>query len=185
MDRLNIIAHDKFQEIVDEANRADSPIRLQQVILEPEKDLQKTVTVVVHGGVLEQIGGQPPIASIPVVSADSTPTPASSGSPVNPSAVAPIFTTEAERKIAQMTYEVIKRHESLPSSSHLLRKEVAAQIVKQVEEALSPGQLELPNLIEKPNVAEIVAKTTEIVVRRSRADRFRRHRLRRTCGFAV
>src|SRR5437867_10850716 len=30
VDRLNIVAHDKFQEIVDEANRADSPIRLKQ-----------------------------------------------------------------------------------------------------------------------------------------------------------
>jgi type III restriction enzyme len=37
VDRLNIIAHDKFQEIVDEAKRPDSAIRLQQVILEPEQ----------------------------------------------------------------------------------------------------------------------------------------------------
>ena len=28
VDRLNIVAHDKFQEIIDEANRPDSPIRL-------------------------------------------------------------------------------------------------------------------------------------------------------------
>ena len=33
VDRLNIIAHDKFQEIVDEANKPDSAIRLQQVIM--------------------------------------------------------------------------------------------------------------------------------------------------------
>jgi type III restriction enzyme len=35
VDRLSIVAHDKFQEIVDEANRADSPIRMQTIILEP------------------------------------------------------------------------------------------------------------------------------------------------------
>jgi type III restriction enzyme len=29
VDRLNIIAHDKFQEVVDEAGRGDSPIRLK------------------------------------------------------------------------------------------------------------------------------------------------------------
>ena len=29
VDRLNIVAHDKFQEIIDEANKPDSPIRLQ------------------------------------------------------------------------------------------------------------------------------------------------------------
>jgi len=30
VDRLNIVAHDKFQEIIDEANRGDSPIRLKR-----------------------------------------------------------------------------------------------------------------------------------------------------------
>lgn len=39
VDRLNMVAHDRFQEIIDEANRGDSPIRLKQVILEaPDKD---------------------------------------------------------------------------------------------------------------------------------------------------
>src|SRR5581483_6248448 len=33
VDRLNIVAHDKFQEINDEANQPGSPIRLQQVVL--------------------------------------------------------------------------------------------------------------------------------------------------------
>src|SRR5688572_3232831 len=33
VDRLNIVAHDKFQEIVEEANREGSIIKLQQVIL--------------------------------------------------------------------------------------------------------------------------------------------------------
>ena len=46
MDRLNIVAHDRFQEIIDEANRPDSAIRLQQVILDPDQLQQKTVTVV-------------------------------------------------------------------------------------------------------------------------------------------
>ena len=46
VDRLNIIAHDKFQEIVDEAKKPDSAIRLQQVILEPDELGEKTVTVV-------------------------------------------------------------------------------------------------------------------------------------------
>ena len=37
VDRLNIVAHDKFQEIIDEANRPDSAIRLQQVVLDPRR----------------------------------------------------------------------------------------------------------------------------------------------------
>src|SRR5258706_11813139 len=39
VDRLNIIAHDKFQEVVDEAGRGDSPIRLKQLKLDPAGDV--------------------------------------------------------------------------------------------------------------------------------------------------
>ncbi len=35
VDRLNIIAHDKFQEVIAEANKGDSPIRLKQLQLDP------------------------------------------------------------------------------------------------------------------------------------------------------
>ncbi len=46
VDRLNIVAHDRFQEIIDEANKPDSAIRLQAVVLDPDQLAQKTVTVV-------------------------------------------------------------------------------------------------------------------------------------------
>ncbi|PIY00279.1 MAG: type III restriction endonuclease subunit R, partial [Hydrogenophilales bacterium CG_4_10_14_3_um_filter_58_23] len=42
VDRLNIVAHDKFQEIIDEANKADSAIRLQAVVLDMDELGQKT-----------------------------------------------------------------------------------------------------------------------------------------------
>lgn len=45
VDRLNIIAHDKFQDIIDEANRGDSPIRLKQVILDAPSADDKKVSV--------------------------------------------------------------------------------------------------------------------------------------------
>src|ERR1700678_4211349 len=46
VDRLSIVAHDKFQEIIDEANKPGSAIRLQQVILNDDDLKQKTMTVV-------------------------------------------------------------------------------------------------------------------------------------------
>ena len=45
LDRLYIVAHDRFQEIVDDAKKPDSPLRMQQVVL-PEGEPQKTVMVV-------------------------------------------------------------------------------------------------------------------------------------------
>ncbi|HEY7088681.1 MAG TPA: hypothetical protein VH518_11370 [Tepidisphaeraceae bacterium] len=46
VDRLNIVAHDRFQEIVEEASNPNSTIRLQQVVLSPDQLQQKTVTIV-------------------------------------------------------------------------------------------------------------------------------------------
>ena len=44
VDRLNIVAHDRFREIINEANRPDSTIRMQQVILDSDGTSPKTRT---------------------------------------------------------------------------------------------------------------------------------------------
>jgi type III restriction enzyme len=155
VDRLTIVAHDKFQEIVDEANKPDSKIRLEKIILEPPGEHQKLATVVSQSGVLSQIGGQ----SLESSSATIT----QSGAPV----AKPVFTTEAEQRVAKATYEVLTRYEQLPSSSMLLKKDVQKEIVAKVEEALAPVQGELVGVTEKVNVAAVVAKTTELVVQQT------------------
>ncbi|EXA87240.1 DEAD/DEAH box helicase family protein [Acinetobacter nosocomialis] len=45
VDRLSIVAHDRFQDIVDEANREDSILKLKTYILEPENEEQGVVSV--------------------------------------------------------------------------------------------------------------------------------------------
>ena len=59
VDRLNIVAHDKFQEIIDEANRPDSAIRLQAVVLDEAALAQKTVTVVSQPKLAAKLGFKP------------------------------------------------------------------------------------------------------------------------------
>lgn len=155
VDRLNIVAHDRFQEIIDEANRPDSVIRLQQVILEPEKDFQKKVTVVAQSSIEQKLGLAAP-----------TITPVLPGEQPAPQ-IAPAFKSPVEQRIAQVAYKVMQEHEHLPSSSNLQSREVAEYIVKRVEAELAPEQMELDGVVEKPDVAAIVAKTTEIVVQQS------------------
>ena len=148
VDRLNIVAHDRFQEIIDEANRADSVIRLQQVILDPEQDLKPARTVVAQSDVERELGlGEQP-----------------SGMPQDESAATSVFKTEVERRVAQTTYRVIKQFQHLPTSQRLTDKDIAEEIVKRVEEETGPYQPELGGLEEAPSIAEIVAKTTELVV---------------------
>lgn len=45
VDRLSIVAHDRFQEIVDEANRSDSILKLKTLVLEPENEEPGVVSV--------------------------------------------------------------------------------------------------------------------------------------------
>ena len=56
VDRLNIVAHDKFQEIIDEANRPDSTIRLQAVVLDDAGADRKTATLVSRPRLEEKLG---------------------------------------------------------------------------------------------------------------------------------
>jgi type III restriction enzyme len=155
VDRLNIVAHDKFQEIVDEANRADSPIRLERTILEPPGQHQKLVTVVCQPTVMGLLGGQVIETSSAAITQSATPT------------ATPVFTSEAEQRVAKATYEVLMRYELLPSSGLLLKDEMQKEIVAKVEEALAPVQGELAGVTEAVNVAAVVAKTTELVVQQT------------------
>jgi type III restriction enzyme len=125
-----------------------SAIRLQQVILDPTQDLQRMVALVSQPNIEAQIT---PSAS-PLVAG-----PAASVSPQ------PVFTNEVERKIAQVTYDIIGWHESLPGSAYLLQDDVQQSMVRGVEEALAPVQLEIAGIDERPDVAAIVQKTTSMV----------------------
>jgi type III restriction enzyme len=155
VDRLSIVAHDKFQEIVDEASRSDSPIRLQQLILDPSIDLGKTVAVVSQATLVEKLGGQSLTANTPL------------SQPPQTVMAKLVFETELERKVAQVAYEVIKKHESLPTSGHLLKQEVQSQLVQEVKESLGTYQLELPGLAATPDIVSIVEKTATLVVQQT------------------
>lgn len=152
VDRLNIVAHDRFQEIIDEANRPDSAIRLQQIVLDPATDMQKMQTVVVQPNLAAQIGAAPTVSTGGTAAAETAP---------------PLFTSEAERVIAQATVSVIKKYENLPASNHLLRKDVQEKIAEEVAEYVAPMQQALPEIAEKPNIATVVAKTAELVVQQT------------------
>ena len=142
VDRLSIVAHDKFQEIVDEANRPDSIIRLEQVILDPADRGHRVSTVVSTPTIFSQLNGytQPPsIADF----SESRPK--------------PVFKNPAEQQIAQLTYQAVQRREHLPSSTHLQKEEIIKEIVHEVQsQYIPPAQADLPGLEAQP-LPDIVA----------------------------
>lgn len=157
VDRLNIVAHDKFQEIVDEANRPDSQIHMQTVVLDPDEIEKKTKTVVSQSTLATQLG--------------TTPAKTTSVTEIAKTEVKPLFTNPVEQKVAQAAYEAIKKFENkpgeVPSTSYLQNKEIQAAVVKEVTAQLAPAQLEMEGVTEKPDIAAIVKKATELVVRQT------------------
>lgn len=155
IDRLTIVAHDKFQEIVDEANRSDSPIRMEKIILEPAGEHHKLATVIAQPAVLAQIGGRSLDSSSATVTQTGSPT------------TKPVFTTRAEQTVAKAAYDAITHFEQLPNSNELLSKEIQEKITARVKEELAPIQGELGNMLDEVNVAGVVTKTTELVVQQN------------------
>ena len=157
VDRLNIVAHDRFQEIIDAANQPDSAIRMQSVVLDPDVLAQKTGTVVSQSQLATKLGLQ--LAQV------------TSSTTMAGKDVAPIFTKPEEQKVAQIAYEVIRTLENqpqtLPTVEHLKKPEVQAAIVKAVEERRQPAQLELEGVGEKPDIAAVVAKTVALVTQQT------------------
>ncbi|OAM22487.1 type III restriction endonuclease subunit R [Eikenella corrodens] len=157
VDRLNIIAHDRFQEIIDEANKGDSVLKLKQVILDAPSADDKKVSVQVYSGV-ETILGLAETSSENTKQAISE-----TNSSVD---YQPVFKTETEKRIARKVMEAAAKYASRPSeaptSQALLTVEIREKIVQEVQTALQPAQGEL--LVDELNIAEIVAKTTETMV---------------------
>jgi type III restriction enzyme len=157
VDRLNIVAHDRFQEIIDEANRPESAIRLQAVVLDPDQLGQKTVTVVSQPQVMSRLGFQPSQGM------GTGAVPGKSG--------APVFTKPEEEKVAQFVYEAIRRLENqpqkLPTAGYLTRPEIREAIVQEVVAQYRPTQLTMGAVVEPPDIASIVAKTTEFVAQQT------------------
>ena len=158
VDRLNIVAHDKFQEIIDEANRPDSAIRLQAVVLD-EADLdRKTATVVSRPRLEEKLGIIPgKVTANTRLAGQDEP---------------PLFSKPEEQKVARMAWEEICKlsHQphTLPSITHLRKPEVQAAIVKAVAQRQpSPKQMALEGFTEQLDIAAVVAKTSELVTQQT------------------
>ncbi len=151
VDRLNIVAHDRFQEIIDEANNPQNPLRLQQVILEAPSDVEKTASVLVSSTFEGLISGKTEGVTY-----------------TNLANVAPVFSGVAETAVAQAVIVELNKLQHSPTtvstSKALLNVEVQQLVIQAVNEQLSLGQQSLFDADHPVDVADIVAKTTALMV---------------------
>lgn len=176
VDRLNIIAHDKFQEVIDEAGRGDSPIRMQALVLTPDTG---------SGSTLKSISVQPTANAIlgtltagtkqvPGTNSGNTAGSAQYGS----SAPATVLKTDEEKQIAQVAMDVIAEisRERAPgttgqplvaSTQALSQASIQQQITQRVQERMLSKQGDLLGALttaEASTVADVVQKAVAVLV---------------------
>ncbi|MHB9292171.1 putative type III restriction enzyme [Hollandina sp. SP2] len=146
VDRLNIIAHDKFQEIVDEANNPGSKIHLEAVFIDPEQGQQKTKTVVALSTFAMRIR---PVPVSGKVVAD---------------AIKPLFTKPSEQQFAQAVVTVIQNHEDVPSSAYLLKDDVLDLLTHEAEAIYASDQDDLPGIKEAIDYRKVTQEITRTMI---------------------
>ncbi|ELK21752.1 type III restriction modification system, helicase [Anoxybacillus flavithermus TNO-09.006] len=143
VDRLTIIAHDKFQEIIDEANNPNSVIRRGVVIGRDIAQTEKKIVVVeskVEATLIEQLVGE--------------------NKPVTPEEEKKI---ELKKSMAETVVKTIANKQTLYSSKQLKDPSVQQQIIHEVNELYASSQLSLFEEESQKIVENMVAKAVELI----------------------
>ncbi|MBZ0158878.1 MAG: DEAD/DEAH box helicase family protein [bacterium] len=144
VDRLTIVSHDKFQEIVDYANSPESIIRggLKIVGIPTER----TRVVVAEPEIINRIQRS--------AVGEGTGEYRTQGL---------LFESPKEQEAAKATLEVIRREfERLPRSADLTKAEIQEQIVEKVKTLITPAQREIEGVMEQVDVERVVARTIQL-----------------------
>jgi type III restriction enzyme len=153
VDRLTVIAHERFDDIIAKAREPGS-IVMKTVEIGEGGDISATgATLVTAPSIAEMIvtGAQPEIPGF-----SEQPRPAFA------------FNSPEEGKAAEVTLQVIKRYERKLGSAEALREEkVQKQIADEVRELVRPAQGTLEGVVQEPRIDEIVQKVTETVADRT------------------
>ncbi|WP_186139511.1 DEAD/DEAH box helicase [Burkholderia gladioli] len=153
VDRLTVIAHERFDDIIAKAHEPGS-IVMKTVEIGEGGDVSVTgATLVTAPSVVEMIvtGAQPEIPGFNKEERDAF-----------------VFNSPTEAKAAEVTLEVIKRYERKLGSAEALRgAEVQKQIADEVRELVRPVQGTLDGIIEAPRIDQIVQTVAVTVADRT------------------
>jgi len=145
VDRLTIVSHDRFQEIIDHANDPNSIIRTGVVIGKDIPEAGKKA-VIVESEFEKIISGSPPKA----------------GESAKASGTRSLFENPEEQEVAKATFEIIRQYERLRGSDQLQDVEIQKEIVKKVEEIARPKLGLLYDSLGEDTVANVVKETTAL-----------------------
>jgi len=152
VDRLTVIAHERFDDIIAKAREPGS-IVMKPLEIGEGGDIPATgATLVTAPSIAEMIvtGAQPEIPGFAEERA------------------AFVFRSPEEGKAAEVTLDVIKRYERKLGSAEALRdKDVQKQIAEEVRELVRPAQGTLEGVVEAPRIDQIVETVAKTVADRT------------------
>jgi type III restriction enzyme len=151
VDRLTIVAHDKFDAIINEANKPNSIIR-SVIRIGKDVSLVGKKAVTVTNTAIEQLIGRPTVQPVPSQQFELG------------VQEKPVLTTREEQTVVNLIVEAIKENErrvtDVPNLEALIKPDVQERIAKKVTEAYEstyqPAQAEFAETSTKPNIAAIV-----------------------------
>jgi type III restriction enzyme len=151
VDRLTIVAHDKFDAIINEANKPNSIIR-SVVRIGTDVSLVGKKAVTVTNTAIEQLIGRPTVQPVPSQQFELG------------VQEKPVLTTREEQTVVNLIVEAIKENErrvtDVPNLEALIKPDVQERIAKKVTEAYEttyqPAQAEFAETSTKPDIAAIV-----------------------------
>lgn len=151
VDRLTIVAHDKFDAIINEANKPNSIIR-SVIRIGKDVSLVGKKAVTVTNTAIEQLIGRPTVQPVPAQQFEL-------GIQEKPS-----LTTREEQAVVNLIVEAVKENErrvsDVPNLEALIKPDVQERIVKRVTEAYEttyqPVQAEFAETSMNPDIAAIV-----------------------------
>ena len=158
IDRLTIVAHDRFREIIDRAGAADSVIREHVYIgsggdvpeRAPQSSQAQPLSYSVLTGEASQLGAHVFVPDMAERTAEYR------------------ITSPVDQDIAREALRVVQRYERLPSLAQLDTPEVRSKVAAEVAAVLQPKQVDL--LLDATaetfdsQVERVVAKVTRAVV---------------------
>ncbi|WP_198302531.1 DEAD/DEAH box helicase [Xanthomonas citri] len=158
VDRLTIVAHDRFREIIDRAGAADAVIR-ERVYIGNDGDVPAQAPQAAQAQPLSYnmlTGYSSRLGSTAVVSR------------VAEEAAQYRIHSPADQEIARETFRIVQRYERLPSLAQLDTEDVRAKVAAEVAAVLQPRQASLVLDSESEGfdnrVARVVASVTRAVV---------------------
>ncbi len=140
VDRLNIVSHDRFDEIVNAANDPNSIIRAKVIIGRdiPERP-QKTVEV-----------------PSKLTAAIASPLPTANGTQ-------PLFATDPERKVATAVVRILEHAPRPLRTADLRRPEVQEQVLERLRLEITGPQRLLPDTGAAIDLKSVVSKTLDAI----------------------